>query len=227
MNSLMTMRGFLFSVMLAIAATGVSGHIACAAPGDPPVEIGGMPFAKFINSQFYFTELAREVLAYEAGVGPCTGSDNVSRVQMGRPQIAMEFPKLGFPPQWMEVVQVSGCEPIHDRAVLVLYVDRRLIYLPLIGGSGLSRFDAVLQRDVIGALVAAERVHAQRAGCALRDHIGIVTTKVIARVEKADGLYWEEIWTIANCRGEKELTVGFAPSSSGGTDFTIRQPEKK
>lgn len=227
MISLRTMRGILFPVMLAIAvavATAQTGH---AASGDPPSEIGGMPFAKFINSQFYFTELAREVLAYEAGVGPCAGSDNVSRVQMGRPQVAMEFPKLGFPPQWMEVVKVTGCEPIHNRAVLVLYIDRRLIYLPLVGGSGLSRFDVVLQRDVIRTLVASERVHAQRAGCALSDHIGIISTKITARHEKPDGLHWEEIWTVTNCQGEKKLTVDFTSSGEGGTDFTIRQPAKK
>ncbi len=225
MKSSLAPRVYVFVAALVLAAA-AAGQAAKTAPGDPPADIGSIPFNKFVNSQFYFNELAREVLAYEAGVGPCAGSDNVTRIRIGRPQIAMEFPKLGFPPQWMEIVAVTGCESPHNRAVLVLYVDRKLIYLPLVGGSGLSRFDVILQQDVIRTVISAERVHARRAGCKPADHIGIVSTRALTRQEQAEGVHWEEIWTVINCKGEKQLTIGFTSSSGGGTDFTIRQPGK-
>lgn len=217
-------RVILVATILVFAVVAARGQAAKPAPGDPPSDIGGIPFAKFVNSQFYFIELAKEVLAYEAGTGPCSGSDNVIRKQIGRPQIAMEIPELGSPPQWMEIVEVTGCERPHDRAVLVLYVNRKLIYLPLVGGSGLSRFDVILQRDVIRTLMSTEQVHALKAGCKPADHIGIVSTKALTR--QAEGVYWEEVWKVVNCKGEKELTVGFTPSTGGGTDFTIRPTGK-
>jgi hypothetical protein len=144
--------------------------------GDPPDKIGGMPFPKFVNSQFYFDELAREVLTYEASVGPCEQPEDVTREQLGRPQIAAEFPNLGFPPQWMEVVSVKGCNMSHERAVLVLYINQKLIYLPLIAGQGLSRFDVILQRDIIRSVISLEKALATRQGCGQSDHVGIVTT---------------------------------------------------
>lgn len=192
-------------------------------PGDPPEEINGEPFRKFVNGDVYFGELTKEATQYEARVGACATPGEVERVTAGRPQLLTKFPDLGTPPQWMEILKINGCAKPVERAVLVLYVGKKLLFLPLVAGNALSRFDVMLQRDVIKTLMPVERTLAVRAGCDDDDKIRIVGTKTLSKKSTESGLAWEEEWHLANCKGAKSVRVSYNAAKTGGTTFQIKQ----
>jgi len=192
-------------------------------PGDPPKEINGVPFRKYANSHAYFDELAKEAMQYEAQLGSCAKPEKVERLNAGRPQILTKFPRLGTPPQWMEVLRITGCEEPVERAVLVFYINGKTVFLPLVSGNALSRFDVVLQRDVIKTLIPVERVLGIRAGCARDAVVRILDTKTVSKKEIEGGLAWEEEWELANCNGGKRVRVSFSSGKDDGTSFQINQ----
>ncbi len=217
-------RTFLTSLfLLAASAIAVVATAQDRHPGDPPDEISGEPFREFVNGHVYFDELAREAMQYEAQVGACATPEKVERLNAGRPQILTKLPRLGTPPQWMEILKVSGCEKPIERAVLVLYIERKLVFLPLVAGNALSRFDVLLQRDVIKTLIRVERALAVRAGCNGKDSIRIVDTKTLSKQSIEGGLAWEEQWHLANCKGAKSVLVSYSSAKTGGTTFQIKQ----
>jgi len=211
-------------LVLAVVQTRDSGRAEAGARGEPPATIGGKPYRDYLNSHDYFDLLAKEVMDYEIGFGPCRAPRNVTRVQLGRPQIPMPVGKLGILPQWLEVLKISGCGTTHMRNVLVVYHNGKVVPLPLLPGTGLSRFDIILQRDVLLAVVRSERAFAAGEGCENDLRIALLATDVISREDRADGFHWSEGWTIRNCNEEKRLTISFSPRPDGGIDFDIRQP---
>lgn len=192
-------------------------------PGEPPKEINGQPFRKYVNSHAYFDEMAKEAMQYEALLGSCGTPEKVDRLNAGRPQILTKLPQLGTPPQWMEVLRISGCEEPVKRAVLVLYVNRMPLFLPLVSGNGLSRYDVILQRDVIKALIPVERALGVRAGCPKDAAVRILNTKTLSKKEIEGGLTWEEEWQLSTCKGEKRVRVSYTSQEGSGTRFQIRQ----
>ena len=217
-----SLPGFLFAAMT------LASHAPCAnaqtvAPGEPPEEIDGKLFREYANSHEYFDRLAQATMRYEMKIGPCATPKEVVRIRAGRPQIPSRIPKLGIPPQWMEVLKVSGCEKPVIRPVLVVYANKKLIIAPLISGEGLSRFDVILQRDVIATLMTTEHVLAKRAGCSGDAAVRILNTRMLSKKTVEAGLVWEEEWQLANCKGEKRVKIGYEYHDNRGTDFTISQ----
>lgn len=123
----------------------------------------------------------------------------------------------------MEILKVSGCDKPVERAVLVLYANKKLVILPLINGKALSRLDVILQRDVITTLVTTERILATRLGCRPDAPVRILDTRTLSNTVTEGGLAWEEEWRLANCKGEKRVKVSYRSRMGGGTDFTIEQ----
>ena len=219
------MRQFFICMVVFFAALGAGGFANAQKtyPGDPPKEVNGQPFRKYVNSHAYFDEMAKETMQYEALLGRCGTPEKVDRLSAGRPQIPTKLPQLGTPPQWMEVLKISGCDEPVTRAVLVLYVNRTPLFLPLVTGNGLSRYDVVLQRDVIKALIPVERALGVRAGCPKDAAVRILDTKTLSKKEIEDGLTWEEEWQIATCKGQKRVRISYTSQQGSGTRFQIRQ----
>ena len=123
----------------------------------------------------------------------------------------------------MEVLKITGCEAPVERAVLVVYINRKTVFLPLVAGNALSRFDVILQRDVIKTLIPVERVLGMRAGCGKDEEVRILDTKTLSKRETESGLAWEEEWKLANCKGSKLVRVSYTSGEDGGTSFQIKQ----
>lgn len=211
---------FVLLAAMSVAATGIAqdNH-----PGDPPKEIDGVPFRKYVNSHAYFDEMAKDTMVYEARIGACAKPEKVERLNVGRPQVLTKFPRLGTPPQWMEVLKVTGCDEPVERAVLVVYVNEKTVFLPLVAGNALSRFDVILQKDVINTLIPVERALGVRAGCARDDSVRILDTKTVSTKETEAGLAWEEEWQLATCKGTKRVRISYSWGEGRGTNFQIRQ----
>ncbi|MDA7946273.1 MAG: hypothetical protein MPJ78_02215 [Hyphomicrobiaceae bacterium] len=213
----------IFVGVLAVASLATTVFAQEHRPGEPPEHINGEPFRKFVNGHGYFDQLAEEVMQYEARIGACATPEKVERLNAGRPQIPTRFARLGIPPQWMEVLKVTGCGKPVERAVLVLYIEKKLLFLPLVAGNALSRFDVVLQRDVVKTLIPVERVLAIRSGCSGKDSIRILDTHTLSKVSIKGGLAWEEEWRLTNCKGAKSVRVSYSSRKDGETTFQIKQ----
>lgn len=193
-------------------------------PGDPPANFKDMPFLSYLGSADYLTALREHALTYERKYGPCTTPGFAGRLNVGRVSFPTPFPGHGMPPQWLEVVKITGCDTPFPRNILVMIVAGELRYFPLLLGKSISRTDAVLQRDVVRSVIISERATAQRSGCSKSGAVRLLSAVLLSQKKTGEGAIWEEGWTIRTCRGRKLLKIHFRAAPDGGTDFIIQRP---
>lgn len=191
-----------------------------------PAEISGIPIQNFLQSNSYLKVLEQAVMAHETTLGACRTPTFKGRVNFAAPHIPRAFPDAGVVPQWLEIVEIEGCEEPFERFVLVGVVDNAPAFHPLLAGNALSLLDMVVEKDVLTTLLASEREHSLASGCLETDNIRIHDTKLLSHKQEEDTLYWNEAWRISDCKAQKTLTIEFKTNPSTGTHFTIHQPQK-
>lgn len=191
-----------------------------------PKEVAGFPIENFLQTKSYLKVLQNSVIDFEKRVGACETPVFSGRIDIALPQIARAFPEVGVVPQWLEIIEVAGCEQPFQRYVLVGIVDDAPKFYPLFTGNALSALDMVVENDVLKTLLASEKKHAVAAGCDVQDAIRVHTTTLLSHKQNDDTLAWTEAWHIANCKGQKTLTIEFETNPEMGTRFAIHQPEK-
>ncbi|GBF25740.1 hypothetical protein MnTg02_00773 [bacterium MnTg02] len=214
--------GPLFAPIAAVA----ENHPDVQKPGDPPERFKGMPFQTFLASGDYMTALREHALNYERKYGPCATPEFAGRLNVGRASFATTISDHGVPPQWLEVVKITGCDDPFPRNILVMIVEGELRYFPLLLGKSISRTDAILQRDVVRSVILSERAVAQRSGCSKSDKVRLLSAVLLHQKKSGASTIWEEGWALQNCHGRKLLKIHFKTSPEGGTDFVIEQHPK-
>ncbi len=198
-----------------------------AEANELPQMISGIPLADFLNSSSYLRVLRFQAMKHERTYGPCNTPQFIRRVQTGQPQILRSIPEYGPAPQWIEVVEIGGCNKAHQLHMLIALVNDAPRFFPILPGNGLSLLDFTISADVMKTLVNFEKEHAEAAGCNSKAAIRIHNIRLLSYKKKDKGMSWDEAWDVSNCKAHKVLTVNFTSDPVEGTNFTINQPEPK
>ena len=209
--------------LVAPSPAGAENNQDVRKPSDPPERFRGIPFRNFLASRDYMVALGEYALNYEREYGPCATPEFAGRLNVGRASFATTISDHGVPPQWLEVVKITGCDDPFPRNILVMIVEGELRYFPLLLGKSISRTDAILQRDVVRSVILSERAVAQRSGCSKSDKVRLLSAVLLHQKKSGASTIWEEGWALQNCHGRKLLKIHFKTSPEGGTDFVIEQ----
>lgn len=188
-------------------------------PPPPPQLINGIPFAKFIETNGYREALRKSIINFEKEFGPCETATVKKRRTVVVPKIQVKFPDGGKVPQWIEVMDMMGCDKPFLRAVLVGQLKNSFKFLPLVPGTGIS--SVIDQWDVIKTLVPAEKLNAEKAGCGQDDKIRIHGHYLTDKKKDGSDLVWNENWKLMTCKGPKVIKVAFKTDGEGKTTFQI------
>ena len=127
--------------------------------------------------------------------------------------------------QWIEVIRIEGCSKTYDRPVYVGVSGGKTVFYARLLGS--TRTPPVLQHKAMTALIGAEKVAAIRSGCQQTQPVRVLTTAFVSETKVEYGTAWNELWTIANCRGLKKIPIRFTPDHTGGMSFGFEGLQSK
>ncbi len=235
-----------FKPLLAIAALAimVSQTGAGAAPntevGDPPEKPGaitpgypgpdesptvnGQPLRSILNDKAYLDQLVRYLIGYETWIHICTDAEPMERLRtlmVGEPQ---RMPGIdGFSsPQWLEVIQVRGCNRTYERLIYATYHDGKPVFHAQVSGS--TRTGPRLQHEAVTALRARETERARAAGCESTDRARIVAAELDGAWPQTSDTHWRELWVVYSCKGTSEVPVQFFTGDDGNVTFKFEAP---
>lgn len=187
--------------------------------GAPPKTVNGVSLSDYLGSPAYWAKLKQFAVKYERALGPCRTAEVNRRYKALPAKHAYKVPRLGTPPQWIEILNIEGCKTPYRRGVVVFLIKGQPKFMPILHGT--SKADPFLQVDVMRMLLPAARAQASKKNCANAKDVRILGAKLTTETRTNMGPVWNETWRIADCRGVKDYTVRFAPSPRGGTTIRI------
>lgn len=211
------MRSIRLFALCALAA--FAGTPAAAAGFEPSVK--NLPLSSLVKTRQYVEDLRRYLIGYETWIGPCPSADPGKRVRtlLLNQTVPLPDAELFDAPQWIEVIRIEGCDRPYERPVYVgVSKGKTVFYARLLGG---TRTTPVLQHKAMTALIAAEKIAAIRSGCQQTQPVRVLTTAFVSETKVEYGTAWNESWTIANCRGLKQIPMRFTPDHTGGISFAF------
>lgn len=188
-------------------------HLAAA--NDDPI-VAGQRLSALVGSARYNSELRTYLTGYETWIGPCPDPTVESRIQTLVLQKTIPFPGVPTPqePQWIDIVQIGGCARPYERPVYATVHEGKTVFYAHLLGS--TRTEPNLQHATVHELIAAEKAAAIASGCPQTQPVRVLTTAFVSQTETEYGKAWRETWTLANCRGAKQVTIDFRPDHTGG-----------
>ena len=205
---------------LTVCATVALGNAPAAAAEIEP-SVKDLPLSTFVKTRQYVEDLRRYLIGYETWVGPCPSADPGKRVKtlVLTQTVPLPDSTVFDTPQWIEVIRIEGCSKPYERPVYVgVSAGKMVFYARLLGG---TRTQPVLQHKAMTALIAAEKQAAIRSGCQQTQPVRVLTTAFVSETKVEYGTAWNEVWTIANCRGLKKVPMRFTPDHTGGISFAF------
>jgi len=200
----------IFAVAFALWPFGAAADSAV----DPLVN--DRPLSELVASQDYLEDLERYLIGYETWVGPCPDPQVAGRIKTLVLQKTVSFPEVEAPmeAQWIEVVRIAGCTNPYERPVYVTVDQGKTVFFAHLLGS--TRTQPRLQHRALNNLIAAEKSAAIASGCPQTQPVRVITTAYVSEFSTEYGRAWRETWTIANCRGLKNVPIEFKPDHTGG-----------
>jgi hypothetical protein len=192
---------------------------------EPPVasptpEIDGRPIRDFLNSEDYLERLVTHLIGYETWIGACADAEPLSRddtLMVSQP-ISLPDAELASGPQWIEIIELQGCDRTYKRLIYATYVDGAPVFHVQLPGN--TRSEPVLQHRAINELRARESETAWSEGCERSDHARVIAGEVDDAWQVDDTEAWREIWVVLTCSGIKHVPVIFQPDDAGEISFT-------
>ena len=209
-----------WTCLLAACAFAAFARAPASATGFEP-SVNDLPLSSFVKTRQYVEDLRRYLIGYETWIGPCPSADPGVRVKTLLLNRTVPLPdaELFDTAQWIEVIRIKGCAKTYDRPVYVgVSGGKTVFYARLLGG---TRTPPVLQHKAMTALIKAEKDAAIRSGCQQTQPVRVLTTAFVSESKVEYGTAWNERWTIANCRGLKEIPIRFTPDHTGGMSFAF------
>ena len=122
-------------------------------------------------------------------------------------------------PQWVDIVEVSGCAKPYERPVYATLRDGKTVFFAQLLGS--TRAQPYLQDRTVKRLVKEQKQAAIASGCEQTHPVRVITTAYVSERGTEYGNAWKETWTIANCRGLKQVPVQFTPDHTGAIKISF------
>lgn len=197
----------------------VNGLDAAEYPGAPPASVGGMTLSNYLGSHTYWSQLKSFVIQYESALGPCRTPLLNKRQRAAPAKHPVNVPNFGIPPQWIEVLDIEGCEQTFTREIATMMIDGKPRFMPFLRGNSMA--DPFLQIDVLRTLMPLARSEASKAQCHHANDVRIIEAKLINRRRGNEHLIWSEEWHVENCHGVHAYNVKFNQKAGQGTTFSI------
>lgn len=220
----------LTSTLLAQAAPNTVDPAAPAKPGSitpnnpastqlPPVD--GQVLQKILNSKDYLEHLVRYLIGYETWIGICTDAEPDQRLRTLMITEPVRLPGIDgiSTPQWLEVIQIKGCNRSYERMIYATYHDGKPVFHAQISGS--TKTTPQLQHETLAALRARETERAHQAGCERADSARILAANLDPDWAGGTDREWREIWVVHSCKGVKKVPVLFGPGADGTVTFSF------
>ena len=86
---------------------------------------------------------------------------------------------------------------------------------------GSTRAQPFLQDRTVKRLVKEQKQAAIASGCEQTQPVRVITTAYVSERGTEYGNAWKETWTIANCRGLKQVPVQFTPDHTGAIKISF------
>lgn len=202
-------------ILMLAAAVGLWPVPAGVAGADNP-QVNDRPLSEFVATRDYLEDLERYLHGYEAWIGPCPTAHIAGRVRTMVLQKTVPFPEVPVPSeaQWVEIVRITGCTRPYERPVYVTVDQGKTIFYAHLLGT--TRTEPQLQHRAVNSLIAAEKAAAIASGCPQTQPVRVITTAYVSEFSTEYGKGWRETWTLANCRGLKQVPIEFKPDHTGG-----------
>ncbi|MEM7302702.1 MAG: hypothetical protein AAF468_16620 [Pseudomonadota bacterium] len=211
------------AIGLTVASVALGGVSTGHAQGDgqPPATISGLSLSDYLGSHEYWSRLKSFTERFDGALGPCPSAELNKRIKAVPAKYPFSVPRLGTPPQWIEILQIDGCTKPFQRQVVVFYVNGKTQFMPLMAGT--TRADPFLQADVLKVLLPAARAKASKMRCQNAKNVRLLGTRYDAQTGEFEGQGWKETWRVFDCHGSHDYSVRFTTSSRGGTSFRISE----